>query len=91
MRRAMSEAMMTAGSALVIVIALVAFDDRVREQVSLLAVVAVDGRASPAWAIRLHAVSAVLIASAHQQSLAHAPLLIFSLAGIVLVLFMLRT
>ena len=90
MRRAMSEALMTAGSALVLVIALVAFDDRVREQVSLL----LSSRPTVTFASlgdRVHDVAAVLIASAHQQSLAHAPLLIFSLAGVVLVLFMLRT
>jgi hypothetical protein len=90
MRRAMGEALMTAGSALVLVIALVAFDDRVREQVSLL----LSSRSSLTFASlgdRLHDVTAILMASAHQQSLAHAPLLIFSLAGVVLVLFMLRT
>ena len=61
MRRAMSEALMTAGSALVIVITLVAFDDRVREQVSLL----LASRPSVTFASlgdQLHAVSAVLIA-----------------------------
>jgi hypothetical protein len=90
MRRAMSETLMTAGSALVIVITLVAFDDRVREQVSLL----VASRPAVSFASlgdRVQGVMAVLVTSAHQQSLAHAPLLIFSLAGIVLVLFMLRT
>ena len=90
MRRAISDAMMTAGGALVVVIALVAFDDRVREQVSL----QLSSRPSDLMTDagrRLHDVASVLIASAHQQSLAHAPLMFFTLAGIVLVLFMLRT
>ena len=90
MRRAMGDALMTAGSALVLVITLVAFDDQVRERASqLLSSSSTLTLAGVGYHLR--DVSAILLASAHQQSLAHAPLLIFSLAGVVLVLFMLRT
>jgi hypothetical protein len=90
MRRAMSDAMITAAGALTLVIALVAFDDRVREQISLRLA------ASPSVELAragqgVRDLTTVIIAAAREQSLAHAPLVIFTLAGIVLVLFMLRT
>jgi hypothetical protein len=90
MRRAISDAMMTAGGALVVVLALVAFDDQVREQVTMRLSSRPSNLAADAGS-RLHDVATVLMVSAHQQSIAHAPLMFFTLAGIVLVLFMLRT
>jgi hypothetical protein len=90
MRRAISDAMMTATSALILVLVLVAFDDNVRDQVTQ------QLASHPADAIagvseRGREIVAIVVASAHEQSLMHAPLLLFAVAGVVLVLFMLRT
>lgn len=90
MRPAISDVMMTAGSALVLVIALVVFDDRVREQVSM----RLEARPAEQFASAGHQVrslTAVVVQAARDQSIEHAPLVIFTLAATVLVLFMLRT
>ena len=90
MRRAMSDAMMMVGSALALIAGLVMIDANVREQISL--------RLAPPSAVTLAATSngirdltAVIWAAARDQTLEHAPLAIFTLAAVVLVLFMLRT
>jgi hypothetical protein len=91
MRRAIGDALLTAGSALALVLALVLLDDRVREQ--LTAVFdprhPTDALAGVGW--RLGQVMAIVVAAARTQSFEHAPLVIFALAAAVLVLFMLRT
>ena len=84
------ELLLSIGTVVAILLVLMAVDDRVRDQVALHAV------AHP----RVEIVSAgqqaqnlttVLLEAARDQSLAHAPLLIFALAAVVLTLFMLRT
>ena len=90
MRRVFGEALMSAGSVAVLLIVLVAVDDRVREQISQRFMT----RPSVELASAGHQISSftsVIIAAARGQSIAHAPLLIFALAASVLVLFMLRT
>ena len=90
MRPAISDVMMTAGGALVLVIALVLFDDRVREQVSM----RLEARPSEQIALAGHEVrnlTAVIVQAAHDQSIAHAPLVIFCVAALVLTIFMVRT
>jgi hypothetical protein len=90
MRRAWGEALMTVGSVGILLLLLIAVDGGVREQVSLrllsrpAANIAVAGQ---------HArdLTTVIAEAARDQSLTHAPLLIFTLAATVLVLFMLRT
>ena len=91
MRRAVGEAMMTLGGALVLVLTLVLLNDRVRDEIGSV----LDAR-HPAATVtglgaRLSEVVAIAAVAAREQSLAHAPLVIFSLAAMVLVLFMLRT
>lgn len=90
MRRAFGEALMSAGVLAVLLLLLVAVDDRVREQISL--------RFSAPPAVQLANVGArardltsVVMEVARDQSIEHAPLLIFVLAATVLVMFMLRT
>jgi hypothetical protein len=65
---------------------LVAVDDRVGERISA----QWSGPQISTWGDRAAAVATVVIDVARTQSLAHAPLLLFSLVAIVLVLFMLR-
>ena len=91
MRRAFGEGLMSAAALGAILLTLIAIDERVREQVWM-------RFASPPSAAELsHAganvrdLGAVILEAARDQSLEHAPLLIFGLVAIVLVLFMLRT
>jgi hypothetical protein len=91
MRRAIGDAMITAGSALTLVLALVLLDDRVRDQIGAV----VDPR-HPSAALadlghRVNQIAAIVAVAARSQSIDHAPLVIFALAATVLVLFMLRT
>ena len=69
---------------------LIAFDPRVREQVSLRAVSRPSVEIVTAGA-KVHDLASVLAEVARDQSSTHAPLLIFALAATVLTLFMLRT
>ena len=69
---------------------LIAFDPRVREQVSLRAVSRPSVEIVTAGA-KVHDLASVLAEVARDQSATHAPLLIFALAATVLTLFMLRT
>ena len=91
MRRAIGDAAMTAGGALALVVALVMLDDRVRDQIS-----AVFDARHPSVALaglggHVSEILAIVAVAAREQSLEHAPLVIFALAATVLVLFMLRT
>jgi len=91
MRRVLGDAVLTASGAMLLVLALVMFDERVRAQINGVfdprhpsaAIAGISGRVS-------EAVSIVGVAM-RDQSLEHAPLVIFALAATVLVLFMLRT
>jgi hypothetical protein len=90
MRRGFVEALMSAGAVALLLLALVAVDDRVREQVSMrftsrpsIDIVSAENH--------VRSLTNVVTRAARDQSLAHAPLLIFTLAATVLVLFMLRT
>jgi hypothetical protein len=90
MRRAFVEVLMSVGAVTLLLIALVALDVRVREQISRRFVV----RPSVEITTTVNYVrntTHVIAAVARTQSFAHAPLLIFTLAASVLVVFMLRT
>ena len=90
MRRAYSEALMSVGALAILLLALVAFDDRVREQISL----RLSARPSVQLANageRVRDLTTVIVEAARDQSVEHAPLLIFALSATVLVMFMLRT
>ena len=91
MRSAIVGASMMTGSALALVVALVMIDERVREQVRAM----LDGRHPGATLTdlghRLGDVAMIVAADVRTMSLAHAPLMIFAIAAIVLVCCMLRT
>jgi hypothetical protein len=90
MRRAYREGLMSAGTVVILLMVLIGADDRVREQVSMR--VFAHPTAELASAGRhLSNLTTVIAQAAREQSLGHAPLLIFTLAAAVLVLFMLRT
>ena len=81
---------MSAATVALLLLVLVAVDDRVRSELSLRLVSHPTEQLATAGQ---HArdLTSVIAEAARAQSLAHAPLLIFTLAAIVLVLFMLRT
>ena len=90
MRRALREGLMSAGTVVILLMVLIGADDRVREQVSM----HVSHRPSVELASagrQLGDLTTVITHAAREQSLEHAPLLIFTLAAAVLLLFMLRT
>ena len=89
MRRRFGEALMCLGAAMLLLVALVCIDDRVREHLTLkvsrpAVELAREGK-------RAGDLTSVVMAAARQQSASHAPLLAFTLAASVLVVFMLRT
>jgi hypothetical protein len=90
MRRAMTDAMLTAGSALALIAGLLVIDADVRQQLAL-RLASNPATELAATGDRVRAIASVIFVAAREQTLAHAPLAIFTLAAVVLVLFMLRT
>ena len=70
---------------------LIAVDDRVREQLTLRIAPADATNVLVAAGATVRSLAAVLVEAGRDQSLAHAPLLIFALAAAMLTLFMVRT
>lgn len=90
MRRPFGQAILSMAAVGVLLLSLVAFDDRVREQLSL----RFNARPSAQLATagtRLRDMTSVVIEAARDQSIEHAPMMVFVLAATVLLLFMLRT
>jgi hypothetical protein len=90
MRGAMTDAMLTAGSALALIAGLLVVDADVRQQLAMRL------SSNPATELaatgdRVRTIASVIVVAAREQTLAHAPLAIFTLVAVVLVLFMLRT
>jgi len=90
-RRAFGDALISVGALVALVLMLAAFDGRVREQISL--------RIAPGGAsaqvedagVAIRDLTGVVADAVRDQSIEHAPLVIFVLAAVVLVLVMLRT
>ena len=81
---------MSAGTVAILLLTLIVFDDRVRDQLSR-RVLAHPSVEMASVVRQARDFTAVIASAARDQSLGHAPLLIFTLAAAVLVLFMLRT
>ena len=81
---------MSAGTVMVLLLVLIAFDDQVREHVQR-RIIAHPSIEAASLARQVHDLGIVLAQAAHTQSIGHAPLLIFSVAAAILVIFMLRT
>jgi hypothetical protein len=90
MRRLLREALMSAGTVVILLLVLIAVDDRVRDHVSR-RIVAHPSVEVTSVVRQVSDFTTVIAAAARDQSLGHAPLMIFTLAAAVLVLFMLRT
>ena len=90
-RRAFGDVAMSIGALLVLLLALVSIDDRVREQVSLRIS---SGRTTTtelvAAGTKARNLADVMFEAARDQSIEHAPLVIFVTGAVVLLVFMLR-
>jgi hypothetical protein len=89
-RRAFGEALMSVGTVAVVLLVLVSVDDNVRTELSQRYLSNPTQEIASAGQ-HAHHLTTVIATAAREQSLAHAPMLIFALAATVLVLFMLRT
>lgn len=90
MRRAFGDALISAAALVVLLVGLVAIDDRVRDRV--LSVIRTGEVSSSVGSVTSIAsdVGGVLLMAARDQSLDHAPLAVFVVAATALVLAMLR-
>ena len=89
-RRTFGDALISTGAVIVLLLALVAIDDRVREQVSLRFKTAPTADLVSAGS-QVQDLATVMFEAARHQSIQHAPLVIFVVAASFLTLFMLRT
>lgn len=90
-RRPISTALAAAGGVCAVLIGLAAIDDRVRYQIA-----SAFARRGPTEEIasvgsRLEEMAAVIAQAVRDQSIEHAPMVMFALAAMVLLLFMTRT
>jgi len=89
--RAFSDVLISAGALLALIVMLAAFDVRVREQISLRVAPGQTSSQVADAGVAIRDVANVVVTAVRDQSIEHAPLVIFVLAATVLVLFMLRT
>jgi hypothetical protein len=90
-RRPVLDALFTVGPPLLLLSFLTAYDDRVREQLTLRFAPEHATGALLAAGSTVRSLAEVLVEAGRDQSLAHAPLLIFAMAAAMLTLFMVRT
>ena len=90
MRRFYKDALVTTGALLIVLGALMAVDERVRQQVTSALSSASSPQAVAGAGGELQHITLVLFSAARDQSIEHAPMVLFVLAASVLVLFMLR-
>jgi len=90
-RRPVLDGLFTVGPPVVLLTLLTAYDDRVREQLALRFAPDQATHALLAAGSTVRGLAGVLVEAGRDQSLAHAPLLIFAMAAAMLTLFMVRT
>ena len=89
-KRAMGDALMSMSGLVVLVATLAAMDERMRHEVMLRINGDPAAQLSSAGAT-VRSLTAVIIEAVRDQSIEHAPLVIFVVIGVVLLGFMLRT
>jgi hypothetical protein len=89
-RRFVNDAVVSLGALTLLIVMLVAIDDRVREQITTRFHAGPTAQISDLGS-RLQDVAAIVAVAARNQSIEHAPLVVFVVAATVLTLFMLRT
>jgi hypothetical protein len=91
-RRAFGDTLISVAALITLITVLAAFDGRVREQISLRIGSGQSAANSVSGAgVVVRDLTAVVVDAVHDQTIEHAPMVIFVLAATVLLLFMLRT
>lgn len=90
-RRPFSSGLAAAGGLCALVIGLAAIDDRVRDQVARAFISGGPTEEIASVGSRLQEMAMIAAQAVRDQSIEHAPMVIFALAAMVLVLFMTRT
>jgi hypothetical protein len=90
MRRVFGEVLMTIGALTILLVVLAVLDVRVREQITRSTVTQPTAAAASVMS-RARRGAASVAAIAREEGRTHTPLLVFSVAAAVLVVFMLRT
>jgi hypothetical protein len=90
-RRPVLDGLLTIGPPLLLLSCLVAIDDRVREQLTLRVAPSHAVSALVAAGTTVRSLASVVMEAGRDQSLAHAPMLIFAMAAAALTIFMVRT
>jgi hypothetical protein len=90
MRARLGDALLSIGALAILLIALVCVDDRVREQISLRLSDHPSAQLETAR-VEVQGLSSVLFRALRDQSIDHAPLMIFVFSASVLFIFMIRT
>jgi hypothetical protein len=91
MRRVINDALISLGALVLLLVALVSIDDRVRERVTAMVRTPPSSAEIAGAGAQAGQISTVVYKAARDQSLEHAPMVIFGVAATVLVFFMLRT
>lgn len=91
MRTPVSDRLVTAAALVVVLLVLIGMDPRVRGQISGLARGAVTPASVSAVGSQVGDTGATVIAVAADQTMAHAPLMVFVCVATLLVVFLLRT
>jgi len=91
MRRVVSDALISLGAVLLLLVALVSIDERVRERVERLVTTAPSSSQIGSVGADIENMSTLMYRAARDQSVEHAPMVIFAVAAAVLTLFMVRT
>lgn len=91
MRRVVRDGLISMGALVLLLLALVSIDDRVRERVTSLVTTPPSSAEIVGIGDQISDVSHVVMKAARTQSIDHAPLMIFAAVAAVLVLFMVRT
>jgi hypothetical protein len=91
MRRVIGDAAISMGALLVLILVLTGMDARVREQIALRVGSGTTSAQMAGAETTIRRLATVIVDAVRDQSIEHAPLVLFVIAGIVLLLFMLRT
>jgi hypothetical protein len=91
MQRVVKDALISAGAVMLLIVAIVSIDDRVRERVTDILNRPPSSAEIAGTGAQVAQVSSVVFKAVRDQSVEHAPMVVFVVAAAVLVLFMLRT
>jgi hypothetical protein len=91
MRRVVSDTLISLGAVVLLLVALVSIDHRLKEKVEGLVMTPPNSSEIAGVGAQIQNVSTVVYKAARDHSVEHAPMVIFGVAAVVLVGFMLRT